>query len=246
MLGIYRVAAQVVTSRAVLSSTELVSSSFILTRAAWTPFQTHSYSENLVAPGIKPGTSGFIQPVKVPNSEQEPKRHARTRHPWQLIEIRIILFQVFSTGKNCLCWIFIENEKFSVYITTICVIKYGSSISLTDWRHRRPRSLSLTVTTAIHWPWPATVPAVTWLPRLFLYKQQHWFSKCFVCFICCSSCCICCSCMYCVCVRCSSVIYCCVFVLFVLCLCVMCVTCLSYCCTTSTGLKPNCSLTNIY
>jgi hypothetical protein len=35
-------------------------------------------------------------------------------------------------------------------------------------------------------------------------------------------------------------------VVFVLCLCVMCVTCLLFCCTTVTGLKPNCSLTNIY
>jgi hypothetical protein len=33
------------------------SSSFILTRAEWTLFQTHCYSENLVAPGIEPGTS---------------------------------------------------------------------------------------------------------------------------------------------------------------------------------------------
>jgi hypothetical protein len=33
------------------------SSSFILTRAEWTPFQTHCYSENLVAPGIEAGTS---------------------------------------------------------------------------------------------------------------------------------------------------------------------------------------------
>jgi hypothetical protein len=30
------------------------SSSFTLTRAEWTPFQTHCYSENLVAPGIDP------------------------------------------------------------------------------------------------------------------------------------------------------------------------------------------------
>jgi hypothetical protein len=30
------------------------SSSFILTRAEWTPFQTHCYSENLAAPGIEP------------------------------------------------------------------------------------------------------------------------------------------------------------------------------------------------
>jgi hypothetical protein len=35
------------------------SSSFILTRAEWTPFQTHCYSENVVAPGIEPGTSGY-------------------------------------------------------------------------------------------------------------------------------------------------------------------------------------------
>ena len=27
------------------------------TQAEWTPFQTHYYSENLVAPGIEPGTS---------------------------------------------------------------------------------------------------------------------------------------------------------------------------------------------
>jgi hypothetical protein len=41
-------------SRYFLSS----SSSFILTRAEWTPFQTYCYSENLVASGIEPGTSG--------------------------------------------------------------------------------------------------------------------------------------------------------------------------------------------
>jgi hypothetical protein len=33
------------------------SSSFIFTRAEWTPFQTHCYSGNLVAPGIEPGIS---------------------------------------------------------------------------------------------------------------------------------------------------------------------------------------------
>jgi hypothetical protein len=27
--------------------------------AEWTPFQTHCYSENLIAPGIEPGTSGL-------------------------------------------------------------------------------------------------------------------------------------------------------------------------------------------
>jgi hypothetical protein len=28
--------------------------------AEWTPFQTHYFSENLVAPGIEPGTSGSV------------------------------------------------------------------------------------------------------------------------------------------------------------------------------------------
>jgi hypothetical protein len=47
------------------------SSSFILTRAEWTPFQTHCYSENLVAPGIEPETSGLTCLDKgVPNGEQ--------------------------------------------------------------------------------------------------------------------------------------------------------------------------------
>jgi hypothetical protein len=40
------------------------SSSVILARlsgpAEWTPFQTHYFSENLVAPGVKPGTSGSV------------------------------------------------------------------------------------------------------------------------------------------------------------------------------------------
>jgi hypothetical protein len=35
------------------------SSSFTLTRAEWTPFQTHCCAENLVAPGIEPGASGL-------------------------------------------------------------------------------------------------------------------------------------------------------------------------------------------
>jgi hypothetical protein len=31
----------------------------MLTRAEWTPFQTHCYSENLAAPGIELATSGY-------------------------------------------------------------------------------------------------------------------------------------------------------------------------------------------
>jgi hypothetical protein len=31
------------------------SSSIVLNEAEWTPFQTHYFSENLVAPGIEPG-----------------------------------------------------------------------------------------------------------------------------------------------------------------------------------------------
>jgi hypothetical protein len=29
-------------------------------KAEWTLFQTHYFSENLVAPGVEPGTSGFV------------------------------------------------------------------------------------------------------------------------------------------------------------------------------------------
>jgi hypothetical protein len=29
-------------------------------KAEWTPFQTHYFSENLVVPGIEPGTSGSV------------------------------------------------------------------------------------------------------------------------------------------------------------------------------------------
>jgi hypothetical protein len=35
------------------------SSSFILTRAEWSPLQTHRYAENVVALAIEPGTSGL-------------------------------------------------------------------------------------------------------------------------------------------------------------------------------------------
>jgi hypothetical protein len=28
--------------------------------AEWTPFQTHYFSENLIAPGIEPGSSGSV------------------------------------------------------------------------------------------------------------------------------------------------------------------------------------------
>jgi hypothetical protein len=42
------------------------SSSFILTRAEWTQFQTNCYSENLAAPGIEPGTSGLAARRSLP------------------------------------------------------------------------------------------------------------------------------------------------------------------------------------
>jgi hypothetical protein len=56
------------------------SSSFILTRAEWTPFQNHCYSENLVALGIEHGTSGSV----ARNSDQEtteavPSRYSTTQ-----------------------------------------------------------------------------------------------------------------------------------------------------------------------
>jgi hypothetical protein len=42
-----------------LTFLERIRCSFIHTRVEWTPFQTDCYSENLAAPGIEPGTSGF-------------------------------------------------------------------------------------------------------------------------------------------------------------------------------------------
>jgi hypothetical protein len=47
-------------SRYFLSS----SASFILTMAEWIPFQIHCYSENLVAPGIEPETSGLAARIQ--------------------------------------------------------------------------------------------------------------------------------------------------------------------------------------
>jgi hypothetical protein len=34
--------------------------------AEWTPFQTHYYSENLIAPGIDPGTSDSVARISGP------------------------------------------------------------------------------------------------------------------------------------------------------------------------------------
>jgi hypothetical protein len=51
-------------------------SSFILTRAEWTLFQTHCYSENLIAPGIEPGTSG-LRKQNYPNCKS--KKITRSR-----------------------------------------------------------------------------------------------------------------------------------------------------------------------
>jgi hypothetical protein len=50
------------------------SSSFTLTRAEWTLFQTHCYSENLVGPGIEPGPLG-LQPGTLAT---RPQRRARS------------------------------------------------------------------------------------------------------------------------------------------------------------------------
>jgi hypothetical protein len=48
--------------------------SFILTRAEWTPFQIHCYSENLVAPEIEPGTSWLA----ASNSDHRQKQQTTT------------------------------------------------------------------------------------------------------------------------------------------------------------------------
>jgi hypothetical protein len=45
------------TGAATISSKQLLN---CIHEAEWSPFQTHYFSENLVAPGIKPGTSGSV------------------------------------------------------------------------------------------------------------------------------------------------------------------------------------------
>jgi hypothetical protein len=67
------------------------SSSFILTRAEWTPFQNHCYSENLTAPGLKPGNSGSAARTSgvsaelwcvVPCITHTAARSVRSLHTW--------------------------------------------------------------------------------------------------------------------------------------------------------------------
>jgi hypothetical protein len=76
------------------------SSSFKLSRAGWTPFQTHCYSENLVASAIEPGAFGLaarpldhrgdqmlatvtvIELINIPN----PSGHTR---PWALLVVEL-------------------------------------------------------------------------------------------------------------------------------------------------------------
>jgi hypothetical protein len=88
------------------------SSSFILTRAECTPFQTHCYSGNLVAPGIELGTSGlaarnsdhqfkitvsileiwenYLVPVIYPSPEILNIRKHKKQTPWPLARKRTI------------------------------------------------------------------------------------------------------------------------------------------------------------
>jgi hypothetical protein len=63
-----------------LSST----SSFILTRAEWTPFQTHCYSQNLAAPGIEPRTYGTAARNSIirPQRQFTVKLKTRKRKMW--------------------------------------------------------------------------------------------------------------------------------------------------------------------
>jgi hypothetical protein len=56
----------------------------MLTGAEWTPFQTHCYSENLVAPGIEPSTSGLA----ARNSEHETTEAVpKTRHSIYIFDV---------------------------------------------------------------------------------------------------------------------------------------------------------------
>jgi hypothetical protein len=48
--------------------------------AEWTPFQTHYFSENLIAPGIEPGTFGSV----ARNLTTRPQR----RHLFRIILVK--------------------------------------------------------------------------------------------------------------------------------------------------------------
>jgi hypothetical protein len=61
------------------------SSSFTLIRAEWTPFQTHCYSEKLVADGIEPGTSGSA----ARKSDHWTTEAVKLRHPGSKIEANL-------------------------------------------------------------------------------------------------------------------------------------------------------------
>jgi hypothetical protein len=66
------------------------SSSFILTRAEWTPFQTHCYSENLVTPAIEHGTSGL--------AARNSTRHKNKRRPSVCSELNYVTTHAFVSA----------------------------------------------------------------------------------------------------------------------------------------------------
>jgi hypothetical protein len=67
-------------------------SSFILTRAEWTPIQTHCYSENLAVPGIEPGTSGLAAQRRSRFNKQPSYLHSQRRL------MSTIVFEQLSSG----------------------------------------------------------------------------------------------------------------------------------------------------
>jgi hypothetical protein len=62
------------------------SSSFILTRAEWTPFQTHCYYENLAAPGIEPS----LQPGSLTTRPQRRSHKSTIQSLMSSIAIKLI------------------------------------------------------------------------------------------------------------------------------------------------------------
>jgi hypothetical protein len=79
------------------------SSSFIFTRAEWTPFQTHSYSENLVGSGIESGISG-LQPRTLTT---RPQRRSSCEYKKSILKFIIVkcmmmIMMIMINGMNCL------------------------------------------------------------------------------------------------------------------------------------------------
>jgi hypothetical protein len=90
----------------------------------WTPFPTHYFSENLVAPGIEPGASGSV----ARNSDTRPQRRSTTYTRFNLrnlmgcnIDVTDGEFMIYA----------IDMDSGALYISSF--VKIGSAIRKLIW-----------------------------------------------------------------------------------------------------------------